>query len=66
MIERLIEGLTIIRTVSGNQEVGSHAYVVFVPDCNKADYDADQLELLEKELGWGWSDEMGWVFACIS
>jgi len=66
MIERLEEGLTIIEGVSGDRGVVAHAYVVSVPGCVKDDYSAADIEALEADLGWGWSDEMGWVFPCIA
>lgn len=65
MIARLEEGLTLIKDTSGDLEVMTHAYLVAVPGCNKDDYSESDIETLEQDLGWGWSDEMGWVFPCI-
>ena len=65
-MERLEEGLTIILGKSGDQEMLAHAYMVSVPGCDKGDYSDADIETLEKDLGWAWSDDFGWVFPCIS
>ncbi len=65
MIGRLESGLAIIESEQGDLDVACHAYMVFVPNATYSAYSEAQAETLIKDLGWSWSDDMGWVFPAI-
>ena len=65
MLSRLEQGLTIIEGVQGDLDVIAHAYIVAVPAATYSAYSEAQVETLIKDLGWVWSDEMGWLFSCL-
>ena len=64
MIQRLIDGLTIIATHAGDPEIGAHSNLLFVPNTNYEDYSEGEVgELMDS--GWSWSDDFGWLLPTI-
>jgi len=66
MIARLEAGLTIIENTDGDLSVLAHSYMVAVPGADKDNYSDSDIEELQDDLGWSWSDDFGWVFPCLS
>ena len=64
MIQRLIDGLNIIRNRTGGAiEIAAHSYTIMVPGVDYEDFKDDEKDL--SDLGWRWSDDMGWVLPVI-
>lgn len=65
MIQRMIDGLTIIRNyVTASIDVAAHSYAVMVPEVVYSDFEDDDVQAL-KDLGWSWNDDFGWVMPVI-
>lgn len=67
MIQRLIDGLTIIENRLGSVEVVTQGYIVSVPG---GEYEGDDpytksdRETLE-EAGWRWGGKFGWILPVL-
>ncbi len=66
MQQRLAAGMTIIENVSGNLQIGAHAYMIFVPDADIDHYSESQITEMQETLGWSYSKDFGWVFPCTA
>ena len=65
MIQRLLDGLAIIRNYAGGAiEIAAHSYTILVPGTDYDAFDEDDVEDI-KDLGWSWSDDLGWVFPVL-
>jgi len=62
MIQRAIDGLTIIKTKFPSADVGVHSHFICVPDSADTDTFSTAQEESLMTLGWVSSHEFGWLF----
>ena len=66
MMARIEAGLIIIENADGDLPMAAHAYMVAVPGADKDNYSEADITEMQEDLGWSWSDDMGWVFPCLA